>query len=429
MTTLAPYNWLRKIPADLKKIDETPLLGNTPLFNWTLFEQELAKGLDLEEVSFKATPLQSSEPEKLQVGYEKASIKYFRVSPLNNHVSLLIPEEDLTRWFQFLAQKELHHHIIDKEFEEAFHKFVLLETFHACQKAFTDHGLTPQLLEEGSLPTDLAWYTDISFSWKGGSLACRLIIPNELRQSFKERYKESPINGSMTLFSNIMLSVHIEAGRTRLSREEWKNVQNGDYVILDSCQLVPGSDKARVLLTVNQTPVFRAKIKDGSIKILETPYFNDLGNAMPIPPKDAEDLDTDEEFDDLDDDEDEDDDLDDDLEDDDDDDDEDDEDEAPVSKKALPPLPSLKPKNENASLETNQKPFNANEIPLDIVVEVGHFQMTVQKLSELQPGNLIDLDIHPENGVDLVVNGTCIAKGELLKIGDTLGVRILDIAK
>ena len=76
-----------------------------------------------------------------------------------------------------------------------------------------------------------------------------------------------------------------------------------------------------------------------------------------------------------------------------------------------------------------QKPVKVDEIPLEIVVEAGRFQMTAQKLLELQPGSLINLEIHPEQGVDLVVNGTCIAKGELLKVGETLGVRILDIAK
>jgi len=54
--------------------------------------------------------------------------------------------------------------------------------------------------------------------------------------------------------------------------------------------------------------------------------------------------------------------------------------------------------------------------------------MSVKKMLELQPGNLLELDIHPENGVDLVVNGKRIAKGELIKLGEALGVRILDIS-
>ncbi len=36
---------------------------------------------------------------------------------------------------------------------------------------------------------------------------------------------------------------------------------------------------------------------------------------------------------------------------------------------------------------------------------------------QLQPGQLLELDVNPEEGVNLVVNGQCIGKGELLKTG------------
>lgn len=74
-----------------------------------------------------------------------------------------------------------------------------------------------------------------------------------------------------------------------------------------------------------------------------------------------------------------------------------------------------------------KKLFSPATLPMNIVVEVGRLQMSLQKLLELQPGNLLELNLRPESGVDLVVNGKRIAKGELLLIGDALGVRILDI--
>ena len=49
--------------------------------------------------------------------------------------------------------------------------------------------------------------------------------------------------------------------------------------------------------------------------------------------------------------------------------------------------------------------ISPENIQLNVIVEVGRLQMSVQKLMELQPGNLLELDVHPENGVDLVVNG------------------------
>ena len=414
MTTIAPYNWLRKVPAALKNLDEVPLLGNPPFFNWPLFEKELGETLGLKDLVVKTTPVQACESSHFKEGFENPDILYFRVAPLKGQAALLFPTGDLDKLFQFLAQKEIHHHLIDREFKEAFQRFFLLEAFSACQKAFSDRSLSPQILEEGSLTEEIGWISDISLSWAEGAVSCRLVIPDELSSgSFKDKYKQPLLNASPVFYSSITLDVHAETGRTHLSRKEWNSLQKGDYLILESCHILPGDDKGRVLLTVNGTPVFRAKIKDGSIKILETPQFYELGTPMPptTPPHDDlrdEELDeNEEEFDDEFTDE--------------------EELEAEEEEGALPPLPQTKGKV--ASAIEPQKPFKADDIPLEIIVEVGRFQMTVQKLSELQPGNLIDLDIHPENGVDLVVNGTCIARGELLKIGDTLGVRILDIAK
>lgn len=70
--------------------------------------------------------------------------------------------------------------------------------------------------------------------------------------------------------------------------------------------------------------------------------------------------------------------------------------------------------------------FSADEIPLSISIELGRLQMSIKKLMELEPGNLLELGVKPEQNVELTFGGKCIARGELLKIGDTLGVRILE---
>ena len=246
----------------------------------------------------------------------------------------------------------------------------------------------------------------------------RLIIPEDLRQSWKEKYNAKTLTVPPSLYDKIHLTVHVEAGKKAMSRARWNNLKKGDYLILDSCTIVPGEEKGRVMLTINQQPYFRAKIKDGSIKILEYPLFYEAGTTMAkeTPPN------HDEEF------------VDEELTEDFTEEETEEEDETAEGEHPLPgEAPAAAPTAEASGVPAAQpavgeKTFKADDIPLDIIVEVGRFQMTIQKLTELKPGNLLDLNIHPENGVNLVVNGTCIAKGELLKIGETFGVRILDIA-
>lgn len=116
--------------------------------------------------------------------------------------------------------------------------------------------------------------------------------------------------------------------------------------------------------------------------------------------------------------------------------------EAPLREKARrePPSEKTAPPPENAAQPTAQLPtqppmaepapastiMTIDEIPLALSVEVGRIEISIKKLMELEAGNLLDIGITPEQGVDLIVGGKCIARGELLQIGGTLGVRILE---
>lgn len=103
------------------------------------------------------------------------------------------------------------------------------------------------------------------------------------------------------------------------------------------------------------------------------------------------------------------------------------------------PSQHVEPSEEAASATTEEPapvapvedrtPYSPQAINVALVVEVGRVQMSMEKLLKLEPGNLLELDFHPENGVNLVVNGKIIGKGELIRIGDAIGIRILDLGQ
>ena len=412
MTTLAPYSWLRQLPRELKQLDEASPFGFVPPFDEAKFASILSETLKLENLQLQLKAIRLCEGEKILDGFADSERFFFTVAPLQGEAALLVPKGHFDSLLTQFAEKDLHHHILDEEFKKAFSHFVLIEALMAFQSALPDPTLSPQLLSEGKLSEiEGAWVKDIELSFKGGSLTCRLVLPNLFRQSLKSKYKERK---EKKLFQELPIEVHIEAGRVSLSRQEWKSLNIGDWIILDSCHLLPNQKKGRVLLTIYHKPAFRARLKEGTLKILEYPLFYEVGTPMSTPPKDEEQEELrDEELEET----------------------PSEEEEEYVEEEEKEELseeeeaPSESEEEASSTQMASQEPFKAEDIPLDIIVEVGRFQMTVQKLSELQPGSLIDLDIQPDQGVDLVVSGVCIAKGELLKVGETLGVRILDIAQ
>ncbi|HWP31602.1 MAG TPA: flagellar motor switch protein FliN [Fimbriimonadales bacterium] len=67
------------------------------------------------------------------------------------------------------------------------------------------------------------------------------------------------------------------------------------------------------------------------------------------------------------------------------------------------------------------------DIPLDINVELGRVKLTVQKIIELTPGNIIELEKTAGEPVDVYVNGRLVAKGEVVVVEENFGVRITEI--
>ena len=63
-------------------------------------------------------------------------------------------------------------------------------------------------------------------------------------------------------------------------------------------------------------------------------------------------------------------------------------------------------------------------VPVDLSVEIGRTRMTVGQTLELREGSVITLDRMADEPVDLLVNGTPIAHGEVVVIDEQFGLRV-----
>ena len=67
------------------------------------------------------------------------------------------------------------------------------------------------------------------------------------------------------------------------------------------------------------------------------------------------------------------------------------------------------------------------DVRLDVTVELGRISMKVRDLLGLQEGAVVDLDRTAGAAVDVVVNGTLVARGDVVVVDDELGVRITEV--
>lgn len=66
-------------------------------------------------------------------------------------------------------------------------------------------------------------------------------------------------------------------------------------------------------------------------------------------------------------------------------------------------------------------------VAMEVTAELGRSRMTVSELLSLTPGSVVELDKTAGTPIDLLVNGTLIARGEVVVIDEEFGIRISEI--
>ena len=69
------------------------------------------------------------------------------------------------------------------------------------------------------------------------------------------------------------------------------------------------------------------------------------------------------------------------------------------------------------------------DVPLEVTVELGRTTKSIKEILEFAPGTIVELNKIAGEAIDLLVNGRKIAKGEVVVIEESFGVRITEIVK
>jgi flagellar motor switch protein FliN/FliY len=67
------------------------------------------------------------------------------------------------------------------------------------------------------------------------------------------------------------------------------------------------------------------------------------------------------------------------------------------------------------------------DVPVNLSLEVGRTRMPIRNLLQLNQGSVIELERGAGEPLDVYVNGTLIAHGEVVVINDRFGVRLTDV--
>ena len=67
------------------------------------------------------------------------------------------------------------------------------------------------------------------------------------------------------------------------------------------------------------------------------------------------------------------------------------------------------------------------DVPVTIAMEIGRTQVNIRNLLQLTQGSVVELDRFAGEPLDVLVNGTLIAHGEVVVVNDKFGIRLTDV--
>lgn len=369
---IAPLSWIRRISSEISESNVIPLFGKAPPFDWGRLSSLLASRFTIPHLTIHAKEQTWREPNEMRKGLgSQVLVDSIVVSPVGT-VFWIMSQEDMAKFTSWILNPKGKTKSLTSEIlQEGFYRYLLLEVLETLQGMPPLKDLTVHLSEEDLPPAGKTFCIDFEIEFDHRSCWGRLAIPSELRTAWIQHFEQMPSEYVPSELSRqLNLQLGVKTGSVLLHQDEWKNIKKGDFVALDRGSYDPRHDSGIAMLTLGPTPLFNVKIKQNKIELVDYAFYYEEN----MPRETGE---------------------------------------TPQEPTKLEPA-----EGEVVALK---------ELPLYVNIEIARVKMTLDQLMHLNPGNVLELPVHPDQSVSLVVNGQKVGRGELVYLGETLGLRIIEI--
>ena len=102
---------------------------------------------------------------------------------------------------------------------------------------------------------------------------------------------------------------------------------------------------------------------------------------------------------------------------------------APAAAPA-PPAPAAAPAQTAPAFNPLSTPKQMDAlagVQMEVTIEVGRTSLPIGQLLQLQPGQIVELDREVGSPLDMFINGTLLARGEIVVVDDQFGFRVTSV--
>lgn len=390
-----PEGFIQNLTVALKERELIPMWGDVPPFPWKELENSLKQILQCEHLTLSPQSSDWKEFGDFFKGLgEDPLIISCALTPLNPPFFLAFPHDDVaTLTSSLLDQKDAKKTFTDPDYLNGFFRFVILKLLSHFNnlKPLTDLSVK---MNDIGLKSEIAYCIDVAVTHPQRALHARAIFPKTFHKVVSSHFMGRPLSEKILHESQLTVSLSLTCAHVNLSIGIWEKISVGDFIILDTCTYSPLKKSGTLKLNLSHQGLFLVRLKNHQIKIIDYTLYEEDLSMNETPDNEDEDLipednDFEEDF------------------------------ETSLSEEEEPSF------NEEQNL--SEKLLSAQDIPLDVVVEVSRIKMSLKDLLKLKPGNTLEVSANPETSVTLTVSGKPIGRGQLVQIGDTVGVKMTEL--
>ncbi len=355
--------FVEKITSHIREIDEIPLFGNAAPLNLEDLSANLAAQLGIEDLTVRI----KSGKWKEKDFKTKDSMSPIYLSPIDEPIYWMMTKTDKDKLTTHLFSSNKKKMALSQSMLDGFYRYLLLETLSAASLLEPIQQMSITLGEEGKIPEGDVYSLDVEISASDFTVWGKCMITNTFRKNWVQHFSAFPPRYTPTQLTKALpVEIGIQIGNVELSITDFEKLQIGDVIIPDIL-----SSHGRGTLTLDRVSLFQVHIHKNQIELLD--YALKLEESM--------------------------------------------------EESEIHPTNSLSQK-----LETVEKESKAiKDIPLHISVELARLKIPLDQLMSYSPGNILELPPLSDKKVSLIVNGQKIGVAELVQLGETIGLKLLEI--
>lgn len=375
--------WIKKRPF-LQEASHIPLFGNTPSFDWEQFSALLAEKLELPQLKIEISKEGWKETEEIQKGLGLDPwIAGLHFASLDENAYIAFSRSDQQRLLSWVNAESKN--FSTESLKEGLTSFLLLQVIDIATTFPPLDTLNISWEKEEELPSTSFFCFDLQVIFETSRVLIRLILPTAFREKWAQHFLNQPLNLQTSIAKTLSLMTGVEIGKISYSSSKWERVQVGDLLFLDSGTYNPDIDEGLGLLKVEGLNLFQVQILKN--RLILQPIHEEIMDEEIDEPKE----------------------------------------EKVIEEAELISEDEHPPEHVEVKSEEEEEPQTLKEIPLTISVELTRFQISLERLLQLQPGNTLEIPLDPSQLVSLTLRGKLVAKGELIQLGEKLGIQITSI--